>query len=212
MGQGIFQRTVRPALGLCWCALLLTGCGRSLDVRVEGPSGPIGPLSGEVAVLKVTREEGRAALATTVGWGSYQGQNAQKHLAELISHAARETGWAQVLEPAEVEQRLKAKGLEPTLEPAPEQLPAFIEAVGCPSYLAAHILKWRTSFLLTRQRTNVEFSLSCFQPPFSTPVWEAHVKAEGSQMTDRETALLALKETYRRLTQGTPKGPAPPDG
>jgi len=211
MKQYLLRQAVRPAFALCWWVLMLTGCGSSLETHIEVSSRPFARLSGEVAVLMVTRENVDQPLSTSIGWGAYENQNAQRHLAEIIAHAAQEAGWAQVLEPAVVQQRLKARGLEPTFEPTPEQLPAFAEAVGCPFYITAQIRKWRTSYFVIRQKSSVDFSLSCFQPPLSTPLWEAHVKASGSRMTDRETALHALKETFRQLMQANRKGLSLPD-
>jgi len=189
---------------VCLCFLLLAGCGRSIDIRAERPTAPKSVPRGTLAVLKVTARPIEKPKSIKAVLGKMQCPSAARTFAELAAHVASEYGWERVLTPAEVRDRLETQGLEPTLEPDPEELRRFAAALGCSSYLAAHIRQWRTSYFLAFARAHIEFSLSCYDASIAEPAWQADVTASGTNMSDREIALYALRETLARLREAAP--------
>lgn len=153
------------------------------------------------AVLKVTTpEEGEPGAPMNV-WGTVYPPTAGQSFAELLAHFARRTGRMNVLPPPEVDERLHLAGFEPTLNPSENQVQEFAATLGCESYLEAVVEKWHYSYVLTRQKAVVSFSLRCYQPGEPTPLWVARVSYSGRGKTEREVARDALREVFERLSE-----------
>ncbi len=190
-----------PAVLVAFLLLLieLGGCASGSKVQVRNPSGYAQMPRGSVAVLKVTARPMGKPRSYQVAFGIVRTPNAPAAFAELLAQIARQQGGLQVLSPTEVDDRLKAAGLEPTLDPSPEQLEGFAGTLKCASYLTAHVEKWNYRYFLTSSKASVRFVLSCYVPGAEDPLWSAQVEHEVGGLTDREAAIAALKETFRTL-------------
>jgi len=139
-------------------------------------------------------------------WGIVDMPHAARQFAELVAFFARQEGGLDVMMPAEVERRLRAAGLKPTLEPTSAQLKAFAKALGCSSYITVELRAWRLSYELTAQSARVRFTLSGYRPDADRPLWSVDVSHVGHMKSEREVAIEALRETFRRLRRPESEG------
>lgn len=181
-------------------SLLLFGCAaRGPQITIKQRRAFEDSTRGTTAVLKVTNPDPGEAVGAKSVWGTVYPPNAKKSFAELLAHFARRTGKMKVLPPAEVEERLQVAGLEPTITPTSAQLSRFAGTLGCQTYLEAVVERWRYTYILTRQKAVVIFSLRCMEPDNPTPLWSAEVSYSTRGKTERQAAAQVLQELFHRL-------------
>ncbi len=193
---------IRKLAALAFGLLALSvpcGCSLGRGSFIE----PVGAVSqtppGTCAVLRVTSAPGDVSKSTDMLWGKVDTANAERQFAELLVHAAREDGGLAVLTPFEADEKIERAGLRPTLQPDDEQLAQFAQALGCASYLTAQILDWHFDYMLFSSSAAVEFRLACRRTDTNEAVWESHVRREAQGISQRDAALLALRETFKSL-------------
>lgn len=192
-------RRVTAILGLLLALTLLSGCGLTLDVRMEGESRGIVMPEGPTPVLVVKARQAAAAKSGFAFWGIIDSANAAAGFAELLSSCARTQGRLDVQRVAVVAERLEEAHLEPTLQPTPKQLAEFASALGCETYLEAEVLEWGCKYVLMFSWAKCCFRLSCRSVGGDEPLWQVRVKAKGYHVDDRGLALRALERTFRDL-------------
>jgi hypothetical protein len=185
------------------CAGLLTaaGCGATPEVTIHNPAGYVQMPEGPCAVLEVTARPMPAARSFDFIWGVVHSPRERESFAEILSHVARTEGGLDVLSPAEVDRRLKLAKLEANYEPTPEQLAACVMALGCGSYLSAHIEEWRYTYFLMRSAARVRMVVALHVPGRDAPLWWVRVEHEAPGMDEREVAGAALREAFRTLNR-----------
>ena len=140
-------------------------------------------------------------------WGVVQAPNAPKTFADLLAHFAGEAGGLDVIPPTEVAETLEKAGLEPTLNPSPEQLDTFAEALECASYLTAHVEMWRSRYLLTGSTATIRFVVSCHVPTAEEPLWSVSVEQTRRGVGYRKVAISALRDTFESIAERAAAGP-----
>ena len=188
-------------VGLALGLFCLLGCTRWPKIETTRAEGFALMPPGKTAVLKVTARPLSTSKSYQFLWGIVQVPNAPLHFAELLAYFAREEGGLDVIAPQEVERRLKTARLEPTLDPTPEQVKAFAQALGCTSYLTADVDTWRSVYRLTTQSARVRFVVSAHAAGGAEALWSAAVEHVAELKSEREVAMDALRETFRRLRQ-----------
>lgn len=191
------------AVAACGCTVRnvrrIDGSGRLADV----PDGP-------TAVLRVTaavREAPRSGRST---WGLIPTPNAADRFAEQFAHAAEQEGGMRVVTPAEVRDRLREAGLEPTLQPDEAQLRRFADALGLSSYLTAHLDCSRLNYRFFWSWATVRYSAACRVPGRAAPAWRVQVLRKAPHDSDRVTTATALKETFQWLKSPDSSDTVPP--
>ncbi len=186
--------------GLVLALLWVTGCSASPKVRIQSPHDGFAVMpEGKTAVLRVSARPPGTGVSYKFVWGIVEPANARAQFADLLAYFARQEGGLEVIPPARVSARLKAAGLEPTLNPTAAQIEAFADILGCTSYLSAQVETWRYAYQFTSQKATVRFVLSCHRPGVEEPLWTANVRHCARGKSEREAAMEAMKETFRTL-------------
>jgi len=185
--------------GLVPALLWVAGCRAGPEIKVRYPHGFALMGKGKTAVLKVSARAPSEPKSYQFVWGIVDVPNAQSQFAELVAYFAREEGGLEVIPPEEVNRRLRAAGLEPTLDPDPQQLQAFVEALDCASYIVAEVETWRMIYKFTSQKALARFSLTAYLRGFDWPLWRAKVRHVDRLKSEREVAIEALQQTFRTL-------------
>ena len=191
--------------GLAVALLWTVGCASWPRIRVDRPQGFGLMPPGKTAVLRVTVRPLTTSKSYLFLWGIVQVPNAPAQFAELLAYFGREAGGLDVIPPEEVDRRLKAAGLEPTLDPTPQQIKAFMDALGCASYLSADVETWRSVYRFTAQSARARFVVSGHLPGGDEALWSASVEHVAELKSEREVAMDALRETFRILRQPPPE-------
>jgi hypothetical protein len=155
--------------------------------------------TGRTAVLRVTARPVGKPISVSAVWGVPQAPNAEESFGALLAHLAGEAGGLDVIPPADVNKAIVNAGLEPTLDPTPEQLAGFIEALGCTSYLTAHVAAWGESYVFTRSKATIRFDVSCHVPGSTEPLWSVSVDRTGRGISHRKLAISALKDVFEDM-------------
>ena len=189
------------------CALpLLAGCSVP-EMQVHNAAGFAQTPLGKTAVLKVTARPLGKPKSAAVLWGVMQVPHAQESFAELLAHCASKAGGLDVIPPTDVTAAIKRAGMKPTLDPTPEQLASFIEALGCASYLTAHVEAWGESYLLTSSKATIRFVVSCHVPGAEEPLWSVSVDRTRRGISHREAAISALRDAFEYIAKQAAAGP-----
>ena len=192
------------ANALAWAVLFaealvcLGGCSGP-EIQFRNPGGIARTPEGRMAVLKVTARPLGKPLSLDVFWGIVRAPDAPAAFAELLAHFAREDGGLDVAPPAQVTEALEDAGLEPTLDPSPEALDAFVDALGCASYLTARVETWHHKYVLFWPRATIRFVVSCHVPGDQQPLWSVRVDRVRGAASYRRVAISALKDMFRSI-------------
>jgi len=195
------RRDVRTLAVLILAAALCAGAGCSSApvVEIQRPEGFYLVPAGRTAVLRVKARPLTEELSYKFLWGVVQAPTAEASFADLLAHHARVEGGMNVIPPAEVEERLRLAGLEPTLEPDDEQLQAFAKMLGVSSYLTANVEQWRYRYVFFSEKASIRFSVACRAPGEDKPLWSARAHHKASGDTERAVAGQALRAMFRIL-------------
>jgi len=193
---------------LAACALLALWLGSGCTVRavrsLSGSGDFAATPAGPSAVLRVTAKPSFNPRTGQTVWGLINTPNVEDRFAEFLADSAAREGNMDVLPPLEVERRLRAAGLEPTLQPDDEQLRQFADALGCASYLTARIVRSRLEYRLFLSWSTLEYTVTCYAPGREEPLWQASVCRKAPGKSDRQTMALALAEMFQWLRAGAP--------
>ena len=204
--MGARNRTT--ALCVVALGLLLCGCTVRNSRAITGSGSLALTPAGPTAVLRVTAVPHTDPRTGQTTWGLINTPNIEDRFAEFLASAAGHDDGLSVIEPIDVEQRLLAAHLKPTLQPDDEQLQQFAKALGLASYLVAHVDRSRLEYRFFWSWADAEYTVSCYAPGRADALWEAHVCRAAPGLTDREVLALSLKEMFDWL-----KGrELPPDG
>jgi hypothetical protein len=206
---GVTPRIRASAAAVLALALVLsTGCAVRNSRTITG----IGQLSatppGPTAVLSVTAVPHVDPRTGQLTWGLINTPNVEARFDEFLASAADHDAGLDVIEPIDVEQRLLAAHLKPTLQPDEKQLDDFAHVLGLGSYLVAHVERSRLQYRFFWSWSDVQFTVSCYAVGSAQPVWQAHVKRTVRSLTDRQAIALSLREMFRWLKDRQ----LPPDG
>ncbi|KPK66275.1 MAG: hypothetical protein AMK73_00505 [Planctomycetes bacterium SM23_32] len=180
-------------------------------VTIEGSGDFAATPEGRSAVLEVTARPTGVARTGKSTWAVVQTPNAEGSFAELLAHAARADAAMDVMLPVDVAEALDVAGIEPTLQPSPEQLERLVATLGCDSYLTAEVTEWRYGYLFFSSWAAIECQVTCRSSAGGGPLWQVRVRRQARGMSDREVARLALSEAFAWL-RGADAGSAPPNG
>jgi hypothetical protein len=194
---------LRTLLTSAAALLLMSGCASRgpLEIEIQQRRAFEETTGARTAVLKVSTPESDEAGAPMNVWGTVYPPTARQSFAELLAHHARRTGGMEVVPPSEVDERLSLAGFDPTLSPSDKQLAEFARTLECESYLEAIVQRWRYTYLLTRQKAVVSFTLHCYEPGNPTPLWTARVFHTRRGKSERQVADDALRRVFRRLSE-----------
>jgi hypothetical protein len=182
-------------LGLSLCCGCTARNTRTITGSGSFPATPVGP----TAVLRVTAVQGGGPRTGQTTWGLINTPNIEARFAEFLASEAGRDGAMTVINPVDVEQRLRAARLKPTLQPDDAQLSQFAKTLGLASYLVGHVVRSRLQYRFFVAWSEMEYTVSCYAPGRADPLWEAHVCRSAPGKTDRETLALSLKEMFEWL-------------
>ena len=180
---------------------MLPGCAVRNKLAIDGAGSFAATPSGPSAVLRVTVPPAKEPRSKDILWGSVNTLEADSQFAELVAYAAAKDGKIAAPRVFEVHDRLEKAGLEPTLQPTPEELRRYVETLGCSSYLTADLKRWHYGYLLFFGSADIEYHLACHRADNDEIVWEANVLRQACGMSDRDVARLALRETFQWLIE-----------
>lgn len=188
-------------------ACLLCGCAKfEGSFRVVAASGSFDATpAGTTAVLAVTAREGKTPKSGGTTWAVADTPNADANFAEMVAHVAATEAGMDVLTPADVAEKVEAVGGNSSLQSPPERLPLRARLLGCSSYLTAHVKAWRFRSVFFQAQAIVEFTLTCHAADDGALLWEVEVSRTAVGISDREVALLALRETFQWLKGAAPQ-------
>ncbi len=195
-GPDVHSSVHSPALGLLLLALFLCGCTIRNSRKITGSGDLASTPAGPTAVLRVTavaRSDPRTGQTT---WGLINTPNIEDRFAEFLASAAARDDGLTVIDPYEVQKRLRAAHLKPTLQPDDQQLQQFAKALGLASYLVAHVNKSRLEYRFIWSWADADYTVACYVPGRAQPLWQAHVCRAAPGKTDREVLALSLKEMF----------------
>ena len=201
-------RACCQALGVLLVLCIAPACSAYNRSLVE-PRGDFGATpAGPSAVVQVTAASQASPKTRDMLWGSIPTPRADRSLADILAHAAREDGGMDVMLPHEAARRLEDAGLKPTLQPAPEELRERVRALGCTSYLTVELKQWRYNYVYFASYATIQCRVECRRAADDGLLWEAEVLREARGISDREVARLALAEMFRALKKQ--RSPTPP--
>jgi hypothetical protein len=189
-----------PAVLVALLGLFLTcGCTVRNSRTISGSGSFASNPGGPTAVLRVTAERRSDPRTGQTTWGLINTPNVEARFGEFLASEASRDGGLTVIDPLDVEQRLLAARLEPTLQPDDQQLQQFARVLGLSSYLTAHVVRSRLEYRLFWSWSDVEYTVACYQPGRAEALWQAHVCRAAPGKTDRQTTALSLKEMFEWL-------------
>jgi len=187
---------------LALAALLLPGCAVRSRLRITGEGSLADTPPGPTAVLKVTAKPQTSSKSGKLLWGVYHTSNVEKTFAERLARVAADQGGLSVVSPRQVRDRLKAAGLEPTLQPDEETLRRCVDELGLKSYLTAYVHHSSLYYHFFWSWAKVRFEVVCLSAADAHPLWRVEVRRQCPLKSDRETMGLALREALRYLGSG----------
>ncbi len=180
---------------------MLSGCAVRSKLTIDGTGNLAATPPGPSAVLRVTVPRPKDPKSKDILWGSVNTFEADTQFAEEVAYAAARDGKIEVPRVFKVHERLEKAGLEPTLQPTPEELRHYVEILGCASYLTADLKRWHYGYLLFFGSADIEYRLTCHRAETDEVVWEVNVLRQACGMSDRDVARLALRETFQWLKE-----------
>jgi hypothetical protein len=185
-------------------ALALPGCSVFDKHSIRGSGRLADTPQGRTAVLLVRVDTTNGIRTGQSSWGRLPTINPRERFAEILAHLAADEGGLDVMSPVEVRHGLKDAGLEFTLEPTEQQALAYARALGCSSYLDARVHRWLYSYIFFWAEATASYTITCHDVATGCPVWDLHVCWEANGMSDREVAVVSLREAFRWLKDPYP--------
>jgi hypothetical protein len=190
--------SLRGTMLMVCMSAALAGCGLP-EVYVPWHRGQAPAPPGPTALLKVTTAESSGTISLGAVHAVVKAASAESSFAVMAAHFARCEGGMEALDPHEVAQKLKAAGVACTLQPDDKQLADAVSALGCSSYMTAHIERWRYSYRLWWVKATVRYTLCCYAADTHVLLWTAQVDMTRSGVDERQVAAEALRSTFRAL-------------
>ena len=178
---------------------LCCGCTVRAARSVSGSGSFASTPPGPTAVLRVTTAPAVAVRTGQTNWGLVTTANVEARFAEFLADAAARDGGMSVLPPLDVEQRLSTAGLKLTLQPDEDQRRQYAKALGCASYLTAYVERSQLQYRFFLSWADVSFTVACYVPGQTAPVWQVQISRLAPGKTDREAIALALAEMFQWL-------------